>query len=462
MKNKVMAIILFLVPFVLGTIGYYMNGISVIDAFYGSFALYMVNPVLDEKNIFVEVARWLAPVTLANGLVLVVKEWREKIKKRIYSLKPNTIVIYGSANNTSLLKSIIPNSIVADNNEIYKTEEIIVSFSNDNETLSFLDTNSLALKGRKVYAELKEINPQYMDKCEIKFYNTDDIIAREYWKKRNLVNFYKSHKLKLDIAIIGENNAAVQILEKALLNNLYSIKQQFTYHIWDSNRLYENLHKDFDPMNDDKIIYHHGDIKEDINMMPQMDRIIICYNAEHSFLNALFELCTENEIDFLGDSGKYIDFFYDNKNVHFIDADKKYITDENIRTKKQYEDAMDLNYKYASRYGTAAAPEEEWDKLNNFLKYSNVAAADYHDIRLIIMEADNTADVDEQMNELEHIRWCRFHSINHWKYGSDEKGKKDVKKRLHPCLIKYSELSAEDKAKDRETIGLLLDRKRMS
>ena len=78
------------------------------------------------------------------------------------------------------------------------------------------------------------------------------------------------------------------------------------------------------------------------------------------------------------------------------------------------------------------------------------------------MEAENTADVDEQMNELEHIRWCRFHSINHWKYGSDEKGKKDVKKRLHPCLIKYSELSAEDKAKDRETIGLLLDRKRMS
>jgi hypothetical protein len=54
----------------------------------------------------------------------------------------------------------------------------------------------------------------------------------------------------------------------------------------------------------------------------------------------------------------------------------------------------------------------------------------------------------ETLAELEHIRWCRYHYIHNWKYGPAT----DSSKRIHNCLIPFSELSEEEKAKDAEAI----------
>ena len=54
----------------------------------------------------------------------------------------------------------------------------------------------------------------------------------------------------------------------------------------------------------------------------------------------------------------------------------------------------------------------------------------------------------EILAELEHIRWCRYHYIHNWKYGPVT----DSAKRVHNCLIPFSELSEEEKRKDVEAI----------
>ena len=61
----------------------------------------------------------------------------------------------------------------------------------------------------------------------------------------------------------------------------------------------------------------------------------------------------------------------------------------------------------------------------------------------------------ETMSELEHIRWCRYHYLNNWKYGKPEKGTKDKAKRIHADLVPYSSLSESEKDKDRENIRIL-------
>ena len=34
--------------------------------------------------------------------------------------------------------------------------------------------------------------------------------------------------------------------------------------------------------------------------------------------------------------------------------------------------------------------------------------------------------VERELAELEHIRWCRFHYLNHWKYGKTKNKKKHI------------------------------------
>ena len=59
----------------------------------------------------------------------------------------------------------------------------------------------------------------------------------------------------------------------------------------------------------------------------------------------------------------------------------------------------------------------------------------------------------EEFAELEHIRWCRYHLLNGWKFGVPGNGaNKDMKRKIHKCICMYSELPEKEKEKDRQVI----------
>ena len=102
--------------------------------------------------------------------------------------------------------------------------------------------------------------------------------------------------------------------------------------------------------------------------------------------------------------------------------------------------------------------QEAWEKLNGFKKGSNVACADYHEIRLMVMKAFGinkdamSYEQEEMLAEMEHIRWSRYHYVNHWHYA-------DVRnddKRLHHLLKPYTELPEQEKKKDKDAFRVLL------
>ena len=105
--------------------------------------------------------------------------------------------------------------------------------------------------------------------------------------------------------------------------------------------------------------------------------------------------------------------------------------------------------------------EEQWEKLDGFTKGSNIACADYHAIRRMIMRKAREKQMElsiELLGQLEHIRWCRFHYLNHWTYGIPENGKaKDSSQRIHTCLVPFEELSEEERKKDYDAVEVLLD-----
>ena len=57
----------------------------------------------------------------------------------------------------------------------------------------------------------------------------------------------------------------------------------------------------------------------------------------------------------------------------------------------------------------------------------------------------------ETMAKVEHIRWCWDKILNGWYYGKS----RDDKKKLHPSIIPYEDLSESEKEKDRELVRLI-------
>lgn len=93
-----------------------------------------------------------------------------------------------------------------------------------------------------------------------------------------------------------------------------------------------------------------------------------------------------------------------------------------------------------------------------FYPLSNISAADYHTVQLLMLGNDALTDEKlEWLAELEYIRWCRYHYLNNWPYGTPENGKnKDAIKRIHRSLIPYAALSDCEKDKGRENIRISL------
>ena len=66
----------------------------------------------------------------------------------------------------------------------------------------------------------------------------------------------------------------------------------------------------------------------------------------------------------------------------------------------------------------------------------------------------------EQIAELEHMRWARYHFLNNWRQGEPVNGEsknKNVTMRVHRLLVPYSKLDEKDREMDRRNIRILLD-----
>ena len=335
-------------------------------------------------------------------------------------------------------------------------------FSEDEKNLRFYEENQSKLENKNVFIKSEVIDSFNTRSNNIRFFNVNEIVAGKYWKDRNLIGFYDDdNNIKIKIAIIGFNQLGQKILTGGILNNIYSLNQRIEYHVWGNSTLYKNIHSDLQLMNSDTVIYHSGSWEDDINLISEMERIIVT-EPDIELISSLKELALHKEIDCYDPDRKILNICSD---IYTFGQYKEILTEENVKTDNLYALAKELNDKYKSLYGGV-----EWNELDSFTKGSNIAAAAYHSIRLLIMKKNIAESMDaeteetepvfsiesinDEMAEMEHIRWCRYHYLNHWKYAQIKK--KDVENKLHQCLIPFAELSDIDKKKDKETIEVLL------
>lgn len=92
--KKILKAVLFILPFIVGGIGYILAGESISDSFYAAASLYGMNLVFDATNIWIEIARWAAPFATATALLYAFTKLLTYLKWRIVSFFHDSVAVY--------------------------------------------------------------------------------------------------------------------------------------------------------------------------------------------------------------------------------------------------------------------------------------------------------------------------------------------------------------------------------
>ena len=437
--------ILFFIPLVFGVTGYLFAGLNVLDSIYSTIVLYGMDPVSDEINMWIEIARWTAPFATATVIFTVFRSVWNYLSWRLGSLFHDSVAVY-----TDLDIKIKFGKKVR---EIYSDEirnsasSHIILFDDDEKNFNFYEKNRKALENKRVYIGLKEMDMGLMkaDTDSVSYFDISGSISRLLWKKIALWN--SSTDKQKNIVIWGNGSIAEKLLFSGLLLNLYSLQQHIRY-VMAGDDIFHIKHPELQLMNDDEIVFLPKNIEDLVGELKNADILIIAEDVSVTLFQILLVAGRNADIYYYSHYRKSIDDAITAKSVMPFGLDQDIYSDGFIRQERLIKNAKELNKKYAK----AEDADEEWKKLSGFLKWSNISAADYMDVLEDIIRNDPNYDI-ERLAELEHIRWCRFHFMNYWSYGIPDNGQaKDIKHRIHSCLKPYGELSEEDKEKDRDVV----------
>lgn len=257
-----------------------------------------------------------------------------------------------------------------------------------------------------------------------------------------------------------------QLLLWGLQNNIFHPEQELQYHIFGEAKRFRSVCHELDKV-EDKIIFHEEPWYERQELLREADRIFVSSGSK--LLGDLLYAVPEKRIHVFAEQEEETSYYEEQSRLEVFFWKKEAQKIENILDDVLLIRAKSINLRYAHLYSgieeTKQNMEMEWKKLDTFTKYSNISAADYHEVRLKMIDQwkkeSGKEELDEEdlscLAELEHIRWCRYHYLNNWSYGTPGNGKnKDVVKRIHRDLVPFVELTEEEKEKDKENIRILL------
>lgn len=288
-------------------------------------------------------------------------------------------------------------------------------------------------------------------------FNRYDCCAQAYWKDHGLCGE------KQTVLLIGDGNYARHLLDRAILLNVFSSQQQISYHVFGNWEEYRRNHHRLGAVvgldgagTGDQLYFHTDSWNADPDLLATADRILICQDGVSQNLLLLRQLRqyfpTKAEIHLLLDRQ--------------IPGETVFGTNDEIYTEELM---MRGGQNYAARcihklYSDGVPGAPRWEELSEFLRQSNIAAADHlivkirillEDMQIRQVTAENCRAAYGRYQELkqtrreefrwiEHQRWQRFHSLYNWRYGP----KRDNLARIHPMMRPYEELEISEQEKD--------------
>lgn len=448
--KRILSVMYKILPFFIGLYIYHPvfiereNPYPFLDAVYSSIKLYSGST---ESGIpvggLLELARFLALAATLSVLVGALDKMTDVINW-FKLLTPGATVVYGTSSCANhVLESLNPRiRIRGDCKLIKNASRYVLMFPNDAENLEFYNRNYEWLKDKNVYIMLENISRQNIENPRITVFSIAENCARQYWR-----NYPVSGSEK--IAIIGFENVGQNILLYGLQMNLIDPGQHFEYHIYGDGRTFRREHTELEQMKPDEIVFHDDGVYG-FAELSDFDRIILCgsrdENCNIEAVSRLLELAPDSrQVHIYAPNGDIVTNLFGGERLVCFGAAEETAAADIIFNERSMEAARRQHEFYFKKYGGTP-----WEKLDSFKRYSNVSSSDYMFVIDRLLEQGVS---EEKVAELEHIRWCRYHYIHNWKYAPNT----DSAKRLHNCLVPFSQLSEEEKLKDIEAIKSKMD-----
>lgn len=456
--------ILIIVPFILGSAGFLLLGKAPLDAMYCALNLYGLSLDEDEINLWIELARWAAPLVLTASVLTIANSLYHFLYAAMIGRRKDSNIIYGSGKAVQLLCDNWKHTVLVEDGVYKKGANHIIMMENDMESLDFYDRNRKKLEHGKIYICLKELSMEEVkERGEIIFFSVNDVIARLFWKED--FRIWEKKTKTMVIAFLGFGNLGQKLLNYALQLNLFSREQKIVYHVFDVEESAALLYRDFQCMNQDELILHtdHA-VDQRFQILSESDAVIVTEEMDIEGIQRLLTFCRMPQIYYYDPCDKQIEQFLEaGGRLYGFGRSRHIFMEKYMKTDALYRDAKRLNDAYCKAQREKCHKEAAWDdvvsqkaweELSGFLKASNISEADYQEVlKALLAQADCDAKRVEELAELEHIRWCRFYFLHLWKYGIPEAGTAyDSTRKIHRCLLPYQEIEESERRKDRNVI----------
>ncbi len=472
-QKKTIYRLLLLCPLLLGAVGFTaVDRMSPLDALFNCVQMYVLNYGETPRNVWVELARWTAPLATAGSILLLISSVKQYAVAWLKKVFTDSVAVYGPAEDAGRILAQLGGRGVRGEEKVLPARNYILLGSQE-ENAAFYAANRRTLEKAQVYMRCDSLPGQSVSPVNVHLFQPMEIAARLFWKTDRLLGPAEEKDGRLSIVFIGFGALGEQLLWWGLQNNIFSPRQRISYHVFGDASDSISAHPMLPEIGDPVLTYgdswqNHLDVLAgaDLILVPERDGEI----PLETTVCRLLSLAPGKEITVFVSAPALLTMLDEQERLRLICVSDEAMQVNHIMESDLLRSAMRVNLRYAHLYAVAEETEEnavrEWEKLSAFLRYSNISTADYHEIRRRMIrrmggQPDGKGLTEEQLEllaELEHMRWCRYHWLNNWRYGIPADGKaKDPARRIHADLIPYDRLTEAEKEKDRSTIRVLLD-----
>lgn len=468
-KKKLIIIISIVLILLFGISGLMIfEGYDFLNSLFFTLVMFLGNYSDPTTNIFVNIARYGALLVTATAVLFLLQNVYKYIVDYIRSKKNNSIFVFGENKYSEEFIRSTKLPIVNRNNFI-KTNSYVL-LSTEDENTKFYNENKEKLTNKNVYIKNNTFSNQILNDGYLHYFSLEYLAARKYWKNNSLIEIALPNttpKKELNIALVGFNILAEQILYQALMINIFDPKQKVNYHVFGNSDKFVNEHRNTKEL---RINFYENSILAEKKIANKIDKILFFASADE--LVGLIGNIDKANITFFTDDDSNLNQFINHKygvnnniKLDVFNYSKEICTEENIINEEEIYNAKLLNASYGKLVNNNASKDEQWRNLSTFHRYSNIACIDYFmDTITKLIEIKTNKKLEEindkefstflpLLSELEHIRWCNYYWYCNWIY--NDKTDKNIKH--HNCLIPYSKLPKKEKEKDANQIITIKD-----
>lgn len=459
--------VLWVLPLAAGLAGMCaVEGKPFLDSLYACLQMYALDFDGAADNLLIELARWTAPLVTASWVITAVTALRRRWTAWVRGLQSSSVaVVGGGEEKDELLRALGKRGIDGSGRFVRAGQYILLD--DEEQNFAFCRKNARALGDRPVCMRCASVRTQASADARRRLFSPEENAARLFWKQSGLCREAAPAGQQGAIVLVGFGRLGEELLYWGLQDNLFDPAQKLTYHIFGDGRRFAGLHPGLAELSD-AVVFHTQPWYEAQDVLRGARRVLVCGpDAAAEARDILFALPGVT-LDVFAKPGAD-DFLAEHSRVRCFDWQREGMRPEVILGDELLRRAKRINLRYAVLYGGAADTPQElearWNGLDAFARGSNLSSADYHEVRLQMLAARGIpadpaalpAAELERLAELEHMRWCRYHLLNNWRFGVPENGaRKDAAKRIHRDLVPYASLTEAEKEKDRENIRVLL------